>query len=89
MLFSDFSNNGWHTYCLEPPLEHLRPPKEPWLRPTFADGGVTKQHQVDVVRDRKASSTNAPPREPSDAIHKLQTATGDKAAAQHDSLQLP
>ena len=41
---------------------------------------------MDVVRDRKARRTNAPPRDPSDAIHKLQTATGNKAAAQHDGL---
>ena len=26
MLLCHFCNNGWHTYCLEPPLEYLPPP---------------------------------------------------------------
>ena len=88
MLLCDFCNNGWHTYCLEPPLEYLPPSGEPWLCPTCSceEGFVTKQQLVDVVRDKKASRTNAPPRDPSDAIHKLRTAIGDKAAAQQDGL---
>ena len=80
VLLCDFCNNGRHTYCLETPLEHLPSLGEPWLCPTCEEGGDTKQQLVEVVRDRQASRTNAPPRNPSDVIHKLQTATGDKAA---------
>ena len=77
---------GWHTYCLDPPLEELPPAKQSWLCPHCMAAGVTYLQLKDVVRDRDASRTAAPPAEPSDKLWKQKHLAADKHALSQEGL---
>jgi hypothetical protein len=41
MILCDSCGTGWHSYCLDPPLEKI-PHKQVWVCPNCLSGGVTK-----------------------------------------------
>jgi hypothetical protein len=88
MLLCDFCNLGWHTYCLDPPLDHLPPAKDPWLCPNCLSAGVTYLQLKDVALDRARSRTAAPPAELSDNLFRQKNASADKHATTQDGKRV-
>ena len=77
-------NTYSHTVWTHPWRNCLR--KQSWLCPHCLAAGVTYMQLADVVRDRVASRTAAPPAETSDQLWKQKHLAADKHALSHNGL---
>jgi hypothetical protein len=58
MLLCDNCDNGWHIYCLDPPLEAV--PEGEWLCPDCVAAGMTLS-QLHAKRDRYVADDQSRP----------------------------
>jgi hypothetical protein len=83
MLLCDWCNNGWHTYCLDPQLDHI--PDGHWLCPTCKQAGITI-NQVQNERKKRITSRTVEEPDPDAVLFTTaNTRAKDKAAASYDN----